>query len=901
MAGLKTYHAKRRFGVTAEPKGKVGKRKGNAFVIQKHDATRLHYDLRLELDGVMKSWAVTRGPSLVPGEKRLAVEVEDHPIEYNKFEGTIPEGEYGGGTVMIWDRGTWTPEHDPHKGLAKGHLDLILDGEKLHGGWHLVRMHRRPNEKRNNWLLIKQHDAAERSPRDKDILKEKPLSVVSGRDLDQIAESKKVWHSNRSVKDNVAALAKGGRRSATKKRAAKKTTAKKAAKKVARKKPRARTAAIKPIRKRSKAGQLGDALAGAPKGALPSFLPPCLATLSETAPTAATWLHEIKFDGYRLEARLDKGKVKLLTRRGLDWTRKFPAVAAAIAALPAERALIDGEVVVEGADGVSSFSLLQQALSEGDDKRMLFYAFDLMHRDGRDLTLLPLSARKAALEALLAGAGKRGPLRFSASIDQPGPALLERACKMGLEGIVSKLVDAPYRSGRGHDWLKTKCSDRQEFVIAGFAPSTADARAVGALVLGVYDKGKLRYAGRTGTGFTHAFAREIYRKLKALEVKKSPLDPLPKEERGARGRIWVEPKLVAEVDFHGWTHGDRVRQASFQGLREDKPAKDVVRETKKAIAAAAKTAIKRSAPVAKAKSAPKTAPVRRRKPENTVAGTALSHPDRVYWHDVNVTKRDLADYYVKVWDWMAPHLVGRAIALVRCPEGADMGQCFFQKHASGGVATKHLHLVAEKGDKIISIDDLEGLISLVQAGVLEIHTRGSTIDHLDKADRLVFDLDPGPGTGWKDVVAAARDVRDRLTQIDLRTFIKTSGGKGLHVVLPIAPTPWEEAKAFTQIVARAMEADAPDRYISTATKAKRHGRIFVDYLRNSREATAVAPFSTRSRPGAPVSVPIDWSELGSLKSGNQYTVLNVMQRLSRMKKDPWADIAKVEQALPNMK
>ena len=905
MAGLKTYHAKRRFGVTAEPKGKVGKRKGSAFVIQKHDATRLHYDLRLELDGVMKSWAVTRGPSLVPGEKRLAVEVEDHPIEYNKFEGTIPEGEYGGGTVMIWDRGTWTPEHDPHKGLAKGHLDFILEGEKLHGGWHLVRMHRRPSEKRNNWLLIKQHDAAERSSRDKDILKEKPLSVVSGRDLDEIAGSKKVWHSNRSVKANVAALAKGGRKSAKKKSATKKvskTSAKTtSSKKTIRKTTRARAAAVQPIRKRSKAGGPGDALSGAPKGALPAFLPPCLATLSETAPSVANWLHEIKFDGYRLQARLDKGRVKLLTRRGLDWTRKFPAVAEAIAKLPADKALIDGEVVVEGDDGVSSFSLLQQALSEGDDKRMVFYAFDLMHLDGRDLTPLPLSDRKASLEALLAGAGKRGPLRFSASIDQSGPALLEQACRMGLEGIVSKLADAPYRSGRGHDWLKTKCSDRQEFVIAGFAPSTADAHAVGALVLGVYDKGKLKYAGRTGTGFTHAFARTLYRKLKTLELKRSPLDPLPKEERGARGPIWVEPKLVAEVDFHGWTHGDRVRQASFQGLREDKPARDVVRETKKTVAAAARSATKRSAPIGKAKSARKAAPDTRSKSDNTVAGIALSHPDRVYWHDVNVTKRDLADYYVKVWDWMKPHLVGRAIALVRCPEGADMGQCFFQKHASGGVTAKHLHLVAEKGDKIIAIDDLAGLISLVQAGVLEIHTRGSTIDHLDKADRLVFDLDPGPGTGWKEIVAAARDVRDRLAQIDLRTFLKTSGGKGLHVVLPIVPTPWERAKAFTQIVARAMEADEPDRYISTATKAKRDGRIFIDYLRNSREATAVAPFSTRSRPGAPVSVPIEWSELGALKSASQYTVLNVTQRLSRMKKDPWADIGRVRQVLPKVK
>jgi len=907
MAGLKTYHAKRHFGVTAEPKGKVNRRKGDAFVIQKHDATRLHYDLRLELDGVMKSWAVTRGPSLVPGEKRLAVEVEDHPIEYNKFEGTIPEGEYGGGTVMIWDRGSWEPEGDPRRGLDKGHLAFKLHGEKLEGGWHLVRMHRRPNEKRNNWLLIKQHDETERSARDPDILEEQPLSVVTGRDLDEIAQSKKVWHSNRSVKANVAALkrtAKKASRKKSAKRATKKKPAKKTApkaaktsakKKSARKKARTRAAAAKPIRKRSKVAEAGDALAGAPKAALPAFVPPALATLSDKAPAAATWLHEIKFDGYRLEARLDKGKVKLLTRRGLDWTHKFPSVAAAIAKLPADKALLDGEVVVEGDDGVSSFSLLQQALSEGDDRHMTFYAFDLLHLDGRDLTSLPLTARKDALEDLLGKTTKSSPLRFSASIDQDGPALLAQACKMGLEGIISKVADAPYRSGRGHDWLKTKCSDRQEFVIAGFAPSTADANAVGALVLGIHEKGKLHYAGRTGTGFTHKVARDLYRKFKALAVKTSPLDPVPKEERGARGPVWVEPKLVAEVAFHGWTHGERIRQASFQGLREDKPAKDVVREVKKPVAAAAKTAVKRSAPVKRPKPA-----ARRAQADNTVAGIALSHPDRVYWEDVGVTKRDLADYYVKVWDWMAPHLVGRPVALVRCPEGAT-GQCFFQKHASAGISAKHLHEVREKGDKIISVDDLEGLISLVQAGVLEIHTRGSTIEHLDKADRLVFDLDPGPDLGWKDIVAAARDVRERLAQIKLKTFLKTSGGKGLHVVLPIAPTPWEEAKAFTQTVARAMEADAPDRYISTATKAKRGGRIFLDYLRNSREATAVAPYSTRARPGAPVSVPIDWDELGALKSANQYTVGNIMQRLSRLKKDPWAGIGRVRQALPKLK
>jgi bifunctional non-homologous end joining protein LigD len=882
MAGLKTYHAKRSFGVTAEPKGKVARKRGHAFVIQKHDATRLHYDLRLELDGVMKSWAVTRGPSLVPGEKRLAVQVEDHPIEYNKFEGTIPEGEYGGGTVMIWDRGTWQPEFDPHKGLTKGHLAFTLDGEKLHGGWHLVRMHRRPNEKRDNWLLIKQHDDAERSARDEDILDEEPLSVATGRSLEEIAGGAPKKKS--AVKKKAAA-----KKSSVKKPVAKTKAA--AKKKVTTLKARARASSVKPVRKRGKAKD-DDALADGPETALPAFVQPCLATLSETAPDGANWIHEIKFDGYRLQGRIDNGKVKLLTRRGLDWTKKFPNVCEALAKLPAKTALIDGEVVVEGDDGVSSFSLLQQALKERDAERMAFYVFDLMYLDGTDMRPLPLPTRKAALAKLLARAPLRGPVRLSESIEGLGSDLLKNACKMGLEGIISKLANAPYHSGRGHDWLKTKCSDRQEFVVSGFVPSTADARAIGALVLGVYDHGELRYAGRTGTGFSHAVARDLYKKLKPTAVKASPIAPVPAEERGARGPVWVEPKMVVEVDFHGWTHGDRVRQASFQGVREDKPAKDVVRETK-AVAAEAKTATKRSAPVRPRRSTPN-------KKDDMVGKVKLTHPDRVYWEDGHITKRDLAEYYKEVWPWMKPHLVGRPIALVRCPEGAD-GQCFFQKHATAGIVTGFLHLVPEKGDKIISVDDLDGLISLAQSGVLEIHTRGTTVDHREEADRLVFDLDPGPGTGWEDVVAAARDVRERLEGIKLKTFVKTSGGKGLHVVLPIKPTPWEEAKEFTHAVAAAMEADEPDKYVSTATKAKRNDRIFIDYLRNSREATAVAPYSTRARPGAPVSVPVDWSELSSLKSASQYTVKNVMQRLSRMRKDPWANIGRMKQTLPKIK
>ena len=849
-SGLRTYRAKRDFGITAEPKGKVARKRGTAFVIQKHAATRLHYDLRLELDGVMKSWAVTRGPSLVPGEKRLAVEVEDHPIAYNTFEGTIPKGEYGGGTVMVWDRGHWLPESDPHRGLAKGHLAFTLEGKKLHGGWHLVRMRRRSGEKRDNWLLIKQDDDAGRSPKDEDILKEKPLSAASGRSMEQIEKgSRKVWHSNRATGGRT--LTKTHRAAATPKKNI----------------PRARTKKDDP-----------DFAAGF--SALPAFVPPCLASLSDSPPDQGNWVHELKFDGYRIQARLDHGKATLLTRKGLDWTKKFSTLAKAIAKLPAKTALIDGELVVEGDDGISSFSLLQQDLKNDRHDRMKFYAFDLLHLDGTNLADLPLTRRKVSLARLLHR--QPDPLRFSESLTEPGTTLLRHACKLGLEGIVSKIADAPYRPGRGHDWIKTKCSDRQELVVAGVVPSTADSRAVGALVLGFYGGGKLHYAGRTGTGFTHDAARKLFRKLMTLKSNEVPFEAVPAEERGARKPIWVKPAMVVEVDFRGWTHGDRVRQASFQGVREDKSAKEVVRE--RAIAATSRApAIKRSASVK----------------NDTVAGVHLTHPDRVYWDDAGVTKRDLAEYYVKVWKWMRPHVAGRPISLLRCPEGAS-GQCFFQKHARAGIPVEHLHLVPEKGDEIISVDNLSGIVALVQGGVLEIHTRGTTIDDRERADRLVFDLDPGPGTSWDDVVEAARDVRARLSKLKLKSFLKTSGGKGLHVILPIKPTPWNEAKTFAQKIAASMAADLPDRYIATATKSGRSKRIFIDYLRNSREATAVAPYSTRARPGAPVSVPIEWSELGNLKAANEYGVLNLMQRLARRRKDPWAGIARVKQTLPKL-
>lgn len=900
MAGLSAYNAKRRFDVTQEPPGKAGKR-GHAFVIQKHAARRLHYDLRLQVGGVMKSWAVTRGPSLVPGEKRLAVQVEDHPIAYNKFEGTIPKGEYGGGTVMIWDRGHWEPDGDPERGLSKGHLPFRLEGEKLQGGWHLVRMHRRPGEKRDNWLLIKQTDEHARDARDKDILEEASLSVTTGRSLDEIAEgAPKRRRKAAAVTKPKAKVPKTKVKPGTGKKTTKKTTKKTAVRKTRSERPKAksprRTVAAANIQFMRKspapqpAGAAAKALSEGRRGALPAFVAPCLATLADKAPQSGNWIHEIKFDGYRLQARLDHGKVRLMTRKGLDWTAKFRAIAEAIAKLKTDSALIDGEAVVEDGDGVSRFSLLQQDLKSGRHDRMAFYVFDLLYLDGVDLRPLPLTERKDALAQLL-GRGKRaGALRLSESLTEPGPTLVKHACRMGLEGIVAKLADAPYRSGRGHDWLKIKCSDRQEFVVTGFAPSTADSRAVGALVLGVYEHGKLKYAGRTGTGFTHDTARALYRRFKPLTRKTSAREPVPKEERGRRGPIWIEPTTVVEVDFRGWTHGDRIRQASFQGVRDDKAAKEVVREIK------ATPAVNKQAKAVK-----RSAPVKPRSGVEMSGRVTLTHPERVYWQADGITKRDLADYYTKVWKWIKPHVAGRPLSLVRCPEGADSGQCFFQKHARAGIPTEFLHLVAEKGDKIISIDNLDGLIALVQGGVLEIHTRGTTIDDREHADRLVFDLDPGPGTGWEDVVAAAREVRERLRRVKLKSFLKTSGGKGLHVVVPIKPAPWKTVKEFCHAVAVSMEKDEPARYLATANKARRQNRIFVDYLRNSREATAVAPFSTRARPGAPVSVPIAWSELGSLKGADQYTVRNILQRLSRLKKDPWADIARTKQELPTFR
>jgi bifunctional non-homologous end joining protein LigD len=835
MATLDVYRQKRDFKTTSEPRGKKAQKSGNSFVIQKHDATRLHYDFRLEMDGVLKSWAVTRGPSLVPSEKRLAVHVEDHPLAYGDFEGTIPKGEYGGGTVIVWDRGTWEPIGDARKAYGKGHLEFMLDGEKLHGRWHLVRMQGKPGEKRENWLLIKGDDEFAVAEGEDDLLEKRPQSVKTGRDIADVAGEEPGWSSK------TGRIRKSSKAKKQEKAAEVKETA-------------------------TNAPDPSD-MKGARKGKLPDFLPPTLATLASAPPAGERWLHEIKFDGYRLQARIEAGRVKLLTRSGLDWTKKFgKAVPEALRDLPVGTAILDGELVVETGTGASDFSALQADLSAGRDDRFTFYLFDLLYLDGYDLTGLPLEQRKRLLEKLVPGA--EGPLRYSGHFDENGALVLRHACRLSLEGVVSKLRDAPYRAGRSKSWIKSKCSARQEFVIGGYVPSTVSRKAIGSLVLGVYNKGELEPVGRVGTGFSALVAEDIFKRLSRIRAEESPFGrKLTAEE--ARQARYVRPELVAEVEFRAWTADGHLRHASFRGLREDKPAQEVVAEMPKSTKATAAKA-----------------------PNPQRRTVRLTHPDRVYWPAEGVTKEGLADYYTEVWRYIAPHIVGRPLALLRAPSGID-GQTFFQKHAWKGINTNVVEVQdpAEKDDEpYVAINDLDGLIGLVQAAVLEIHPWGSTLADWERPDRIIMDLDPGEGVEWQTVIDGAEETRKRLEAAGLNAFVKTSGGKGLHVCAPLKPSArWPAVKAFCKGIADSMAKDSPDKYVATITKSKRRGKILIDYLRNQRGMTAVAPYSTRARPGAAVSMPLAWDELSADIGPAYFTVENTPARLQSLKADPWTD------------
>jgi bifunctional non-homologous end joining protein LigD len=814
---LADYRRKRDFAKTAEPApdpapdNAVARANRLRFVVQKHDARRLHYDFRLELDGVFKSWAVTRGPSLDPHDKRLAVEVEDHPLAYGDFEGTIPKGQYGGGTVQLWDRGYWEPEDgfSPEKALAGGELKFHLDGERLHGGWVLVRMkHDRQRGKRNNWLLIKHRDEAARDGGGDEVLAE-DRSIASGRPMSAIAAGK-------------------GRRA-------------------------------KPFLLR---GAAPDAKWNSAD--LPGFVSPQLCRAVARPPSGDGWVHEIKFDGYRLQLRVAGGAAALKTRKGLDWTDKFPEIAQTAKTLP--DMLIDGEVVALDANGIPDFSALQAALSERKTGGLVYFAFDLLFADGADLREKPLGERKTRLQALLRGAASR--LRYVEHFETGGDAILDSACRASLEGIVSKRLDAPYMSGRGDAWTKAKCRGGHEVVIGGWSSEGDRLRS---LLVGVRRGAHLVYIGRVGTGFGQAVVDRLMPGLKAAAAKTNPFggDNAPKSGAGIH---WLRPELVAEIEFGGWTDAGLVRQAAFKGLRDDKPADEVEAE----LPAAPET------PVAKpssqpSQSAPKPSPSGR----GVVMKVPITHAGKPLWPDggdgAPVTKLDLAEYYAAIAEWMMPHLAGRPCSIVRAPDGID-GEHFFQRHAMTGQSNL-IDTVSVSGDRkpYVQIDRAEGLVAAAQLGGVELHPWNCAPGRPDVPGRLVFDLDPAPDLDFGAVITAAREMRERIEAVGLAAFCKTTGGKGLHVVVPLAPPArggpdWPAAKAFARALCARLADDSPDRYLINMAKKQRDGRIFLDYLRNDRMSTAVALLSPRARPGATVSMPITWEQVRAGLDPKRFTI-----------------------------
>ena len=873
---LARYRAMRDFQITSEPRGHPGRRVGKEpgslpFVIQKHAARQLHYDFRLGWQGVLKSWAVAKGPSYVMGDKRLAVEVEDHPMEYGGFEGTIPKGQYGGGTVMVWDFGEWQPLGDVDRQLADGNLKFSLNGTKMKGKWALVRM--RPSDRdrsdKPNWLLLKERDEYAQ-PEDRPAITDlAPNSALTQRTLEQIAESSDhVWEPKRGL---LTQEVKRGERSE-------------------RQKTKAAAQTLKTFAR---------LLRGTPLEDFPGFIAPQLAEEARSAPGGGEWVHELKLDGYRTQlhvrrdSKIERGdrKVRLLTRKGLDWTARMRGVAQAAGGLEVESAILDGEVVVLDHTGRSSFSDLQAAFQNGKHAELVYFAFDLLHLNGHNLRGLPLLKRKEILETLLAGAENGSVLRLCEHIQANGDLVFRKACELGAEGIVSKRISAPYISGRGSNWLKMKGNLKQEFVIGGFTPVAKTGRGIGALLLGYYDGKRLVYAGRCGTGFSLEVERMLRIRLDALVQKTPAFAALPREAR--ENATWVAPELVAQVAFAAWTSDNLIRQSSFKHLREDKLPAEVVRESPVAgdmFSSEATPATKRAA----SRDSVET-------PRQTQMNLAITRPGKILDEASGMTKQQLAEYYVEVAEHMLPQIADRPLSVLRCPDGVGK-QAFFQKHVVGslpsGVKTVSIpNKKTGKTEEFLTLNSADGLVGMAQLGVLEIHPWGSKNDAVDKPDRIIFDLDPDEAVAWQGVATAALELRSRLNQIKLTSFVKSTGGKGLHVVVPIVPErDWATIKQFAYALVARMEKENPSRYTTNMSKAVRRNRIYLDYLRNDRESTAIAVFSTRARPGVPVAVPLDWKELQTT-ARPAFHVSDFGEWKKRLRRDPWQEMLASRQRL----
>lgn len=845
---LKEYHRKRHFKRTPEPYGKGHKGKAKySYVIQKHAASHLHYDFRLELHGVLKSWAVPKGPSLDPSVKRLAMHVEDHPIEYADFEGVIPADQYGGGTVMVWDEGTWEPlDEHPMKAYFAGELTFDLHGEKLKGRWKLIKIKNSDAKNDNAWLLFKIKDEYSKKESVEKITISQPRSVTTNRSLEEIAaNADRVW-TRRGEED---------------KKKVKKTQY-----------------AKKPIKINL------DEIEGAIETKFPAAIYPELATLVSDPPTSDQWLHEVKWDGYRLLAAVNKRAIKLYTRHQNDWTNRFPKIEKALRSLRLPSAVLDGEVVALDENDQANFQMLQNSMQENYQRSpLIYYVFDLLYYDGYSLLNVPLIERKHLLETQIFAKHNNEYIRYNDHIIGNGQKVFKNACDLGLEGIISKRVHSVYFERRTKDWLKVKCNKRQEFVIVGYTETASSRKYFRALLLGFYNKNKqLQYCGKVGTGFTELSLRQVATSLHKYEQKDCPVEFFPLKI--PRKNIhWVKPKLIAEVEYFAVTHEGILRHPSFKGLREDKDPKKIIFE----IPVDVKNVVTHTE-------------VQRSRKKKSMSKFEFTNLDRVLYPEQGLTKQDLVDYYEYISDRIMPHIRNRPLTIVRCPRGRQ-AKCFYQKHVTDTVpaSIKSIDIIEKtKTEPYIYINDFAGLMGLVQMGVLEMHPWGSNNRNIEKPDRLIFDLDPDPKVVWEEVIDCARVIKEFFDYLDLVTFLKTTGGKGLHIVIPIKPEyEWDEIKEISKTMADIIVSINPKKYLATMSKAKRTGKIFIDYFRNSRGATAIATYSTRARKHAPVSTPLSWQELSSELKPDTFNVNNIAKRLESLKKDPWADFFKVKQRL----